>query len=403
MAETNNTGSTTSGVLLIAGTSIGAGMLGIPLLSGLAGFVPCMLANFLCWLFMLSTGLLILEATLWMEDGANIISMTERFLGPWGKKIGGCLYLFLYYCLLTAYFAGGAPIFVQVLNHSFKLSLGVHEGYCLFAVSFGVILFMGARLVDRMNFILIIGMVISFFSLLSLGSAEVKYDLLARADWPLTLLSFPILFSAYGYHNVIPSLCTYLKRNTENLRKAIIIGSSIPFLVYSIWQWLIIGSVPKEILTQMMSQGVPATEALKVVGNSEWLVSFAEAFSFFALVTSLLGVSLAMLDFLSDGFKARKTDSTRAVLCILVFLPPLFFAWHNPNLFIFALEIAGGFGEAILNGLLPVMMVWVGRYHMNLDSEVRLPGGRYSLVLITVLTLFIIALETTLIIMGKPH
>ena len=403
MNETNNAGSTTSGILLIAGTSIGAGMLGIPLLSGLAGFIPCMLANFLCWIFMLSTGLLILEATLWMEDGANIISMTERFLGPLGKKLGGSLYLFLYYCLLTAYFAGGAPMFIEVLNQSFDLSLGIHEGYFLFAIVFGTVLFLGAQIVDRMNFILIIGMIISFFFLIFLGGSEVKLDLLSRVNWPLTLVSFPILFSAYGYHNVIPSLCTYLNRNANNLKKSILIGSSIPFFVYSIWQWLIIGSVPKEILTQMMSEGVPATEALKLVNNFGWLANLAEAFSFFALVTSLLGVSLAMLDFLSDGFQAKKNNSSRAALCTLVFLPPLFFAWNNPTLFIFALEIAGGFGEAILNGLLPVMMVWVGRYHMNLSSEVSLPGGRWSLSLIAVLTLCIIFLETTHIVMGKPH
>jgi len=97
-----------SGVLLIGGTSIGAGMLALPVVTGLSGFFPAMVVNTVCWLFMLATGLLLLEATLWMKEGANILSMTERILGPAGKVFGGGAFIFLYYCLLISYISGGA-------------------------------------------------------------------------------------------------------------------------------------------------------------------------------------------------------------------------------------------------------------------------------------------------------
>jgi tyrosine-specific transport protein len=239
--------------------------------------------------------------------------------------------------------------------------------------------------------------------LIALGSSEVKLDYLARTDWSLTFLSLPILFSAYGYHNVIPTLCTYMNRNVDKLWKAVIIGSAIPFIVYTVWQWLIIGSVTKDILDKVMAEGMPATETLNMVSSLSWLSSVAESFSFFALTTSLLGVSLAMLDFLADGLQSLRTGSSRAALSILVFMPPLFFAWNNPTLFITALEIAGGFGEAILNGLIPVMMVWVGRYYFNLESKKKLPGGRWSLLLIAFLTICMVILETSFIFQGRPH
>ena len=76
-----------SGSLLIAGTSIGAGMLGIPLITGQAGLKPALLITVVTWIYMLMTGLLFLEVTLWMPKGSNVLSMAKRFLGPKGQWI----------------------------------------------------------------------------------------------------------------------------------------------------------------------------------------------------------------------------------------------------------------------------------------------------------------------------
>ena len=92
---------TVSGTLLVAGTTIGAGMLGIPLLTAKAGFLPAMGITILVWLFMLSTGLLFLEATLWMHEGANILSMSRRFLGHTGKLAAGGMFFVLDFCQLS--------------------------------------------------------------------------------------------------------------------------------------------------------------------------------------------------------------------------------------------------------------------------------------------------------------
>jgi tyrosine-specific transport protein len=50
--------------LLITGCCIGAGMLGMPVMSALAGFIPTTVAMIACYVFTTITGLLILEATL---------------------------------------------------------------------------------------------------------------------------------------------------------------------------------------------------------------------------------------------------------------------------------------------------------------------------------------------------
>lgn len=387
-----------SGVFLVAGTCIGAGMLALPVVTGVAGFYPAMVINVLCWLFMLATGLLFLEATLWMKEGANIISMSGRFLGPVGKIIGGLSFIFLYYCLMVSYLAGGTPLFVSVLEHFTGITLDTTLAYILFTLLFGSAVLIGARVVDRVNWVLMIGLVTSYFLLVGVGSTEVQWQYLQRHGWGLSLLAAPTLFSAYGYHNVIPSLATYLKKNPWKLRLAIIFGTTIPFVVYSIWQWMIIGSLTYEELAAASARGESISQTLHTITGHPWVSQLGMYFGFFALVTSLLGVSLSMVDFLADGLSVSSKGFNRLLLCALVFAPPALFAAHYPGIFIMAMGIAGGFGETILNGILPVLMVWVGRYRMGLTSEYRLPGGRTLLVILLTISVFIMALEFHLLL-----
>lgn len=396
--STNNQNTTNhtaliSGILLIAGTCIGAGMLALPVVTGLAGFYPAMLINILCWLFMLCTGLLFFEVTLWMPEGANLLSMAQRFLGPVGKVIGGISFLFLYYCLEVSYLSGGTPLFVTAIQNGLGVQISSNMGYVLFTFVFGLIVFLGAKAVDRVNWVLMFGLVTSYLVLITVGSTEVNTVLLGRQNWGLWLIAAPTLFSAYGYHNIIPTVTFYLKRDVAKIRMAIIIGTSIPFIVYSFWQWMIIGSISEEGIRLAAERGVPINNILEQVTGNRFVGLLAAYFGFFAIVTSLLGVALSMLDFLADGCKVKKEGWNRVLLACAVFLPPAIFAARNPDIFIEAIGYAGGFGEAILNGIFPIAMVWVGRYRMNLPSAFRLPGGRPMLIFLFLCTLLIIALE----------
>ncbi len=394
-------GSTVSGILLVAGTSIGAGMLALPMVTGSSGFFPAMAVNSLCWLFMMATGLLFLEATLWMEDGANILSMTRRFLGPVGKWIGGASFIFLYYCLLIAYVSGGAPLLVEGFHYYFHIEIAGFPGYLLFALLFGCLIFFGHRVVDRVNWLLMISLILSYLLLIIVGSTEINSSLLFDSKWGLSLVAAPVLFSAYGYHNIIPSMSTYLKRNVSKLRWAILLGTALPFVVYSLWQWMILGTLSQEEIAWAAAQGIPITHSLQEATGSAIISGLGGYFGFFALVTSFLGVSLSMVDFFADGLNVSREGGNRAALCALVFLPPALFAALNPGVFIEALGIAGGFGEAILNGLIPILMVWVGRYRLGLGNARQVPGGKTMLVFLLIITLVIMGLEVQHLIAGS--
>lgn len=389
--------STLSGILLLAGTCIGAGMLALPVVTGVAGFIPSLFVSIVCWLVMLCTGLLFLEATIWMEGETNLLSMAHRFLGPIGKVIGGLSFLLLYYCLEVSYMAGGAPILNSLLA-KIGVFIPSYLSFYVFASIFGIIVFIGARAIDRVNWLLMSGLFLSYIFLTILGSTEVQTKLLSHQNWSLSMIAAPTLFSAYGYHNIIPSLAGYMKKNVNQLRLTIVIGTAIPFVIYTVWQWMIIGTIPQEQLLQAANEGMPINLALEAITGNAWVSTFCAFFGFFALVTSLLGVSLSMVDFLADGLKTSGKGVNRLLLCVLVFLPSALFAAHNPHIFITAIGFAGGYGEAILNGIFPIMMVWVGRYYLGLSSPYQLAGGRFTLTALLLFIVSIIVLETYLII-----
>ncbi len=384
-----------SGTLMIAGTAIGAGMLGIPLLTAESGFWPSFFITTFVWIFMLCTGFLFLEASLWMPEGANIMSMAQRFLGSKWKFAAGGMFIFLYYCLMVAYFAAGAPLLASFINTTFGLKVAGAASYALFGTLFGLIVALGSKAIDRVNIVLTIVMVIDYFIMVWIGSSEVQLSNLAFTKWSAVAVSLPVLFSAFGYHNVIPALCNYLKRERKSLQLSIVLGTSLPFLFYVIWQWLIIGTASPSALAEARAEGLTATSALPAHSS---IFLFGQCFAFFAVVTSMLGVAFSLVDFLGDGAKLSGKSVKRSTLVVATFLPPFLCVLFDPTLFDRALGIAGGFGEAFLNGFLPVMLVWMGRYAVKLPSDCALPGGRLTLTLLLIVSVFVIGLELFLVL-----
>jgi tyrosine-specific transport protein len=371
------------GALLIAGTTIGGGVLGLPVVTGIAGFFPSLLIYLLCWVFMATTGLLFLEISLWMGKDANIITMAEKTLGLPGKIAAWALYLFLFYCLTLAYIVGSGDLFVQAFSG--VATLKPWQGQLLFLALFGPFVYAGAKVVGHFNVFLMIGLGVSYLGFIFLGAPHVDTTLLLRSDWSYLWLGLPITFTSFAYQGTIPTLVAYLERDVKAIRWAILIGSFIPFVAYVIWQALILGIVPVEGaggLKATLEAGQNAIYPLRNALNTSTVYVVGQYFAFFALITSFFGVTLGLLDFLADGLNVKKDPMGKLFLCGLIFVPPCLFALVHPHVFLMALEYAGGYGTSLLLGLLPVLMVWRGRYHLNMKGSYEVRGGRLLLLLL---------------------
>lgn len=386
------------GILLVSGTTIGAAMLALPVSTGAAGFFLSLLIFVLFWALMTYTAFLMLEVILWDKYETNLITIAKKTLGFWGQAITWFIYLFLLYALTTAYIAGSGPIVIDFVYSLIGYRMPEWAGTIPLLLIFGFFVYKGTRSVDWANRLLMLGLVIAYVIMAVFLTPHVNFHLLSYTNWKEIWAGISVVATSFGFHIIIPSLSTYLDRDLHKLKKAILIGSLIPLAVYIFWEFLTLGIIPLDGpngIIQGYLDGANGAHLLTAFLNNEALAMVARFFSFFAIVTSFLGVSLSLSHFLADGLKIKKTRSGRLLLYFLTFFPPLVFTLTDPRAFLSALEYAGAYGVVVLLAFLPALMVWAGRYYENLSSETafRVPGGKPALILVIVLSLVVVGIE----------
>lgn len=381
------------GALLIAGTTIGVGMLALPVATAQAGFLPSVALYLVCWLFMLCTGLLTLEICIWMPKDANYITMARILLGRGGQLVVWIVYLFLFVTVMIAHVAGGGDILVQIVGDW----MPPWASKIVYVLLFAPFVYLGARTVDRFNLFLMAGLILTYLIFVFVAAPHVQMKLLMTSNWSKAWWALPILFTAFTYQVIIPTLMSYMERNVKKVRLAMFIGTSIPLVVYLVWQCLILGIVPADGaggLREAGKLGQNAVMPLKAITHNPYLFSVGKAFAFFTLTASYIALSLAFIDFLADGLKLSKTAGHKLWLCLLVFVPPTLIALTYPHIFLTALSYAGGFSCAILFGLLPPVMTWVGRHVFHYHDDTRqLFGGKFFLTVLILFVAFELAIE----------
>ena len=389
------------GILLIIGTSIGGGMLALPIATAQLGFINALIFLVLCWAIMTAAALLILEVNLWHSVNSNLISMAKTTLGKFGQAIAWLSYLLLLYALLAAYIAGGSD-FLQHLLLTFHLHLSKKLSALLFAGLLSLIVYKGLGSVDYVNrvlmfskllaFILLVICIFPFISFHYLFSLENAYQL------SVILSSTTVIMTSFGFAVIVPSLRSYFNNDFFMLRRAILIGSLIPLFCYILWELTIMGAIPTHGnlgLLFMYHSGHSTSDLISALNHllDNRLVNFlAKIFTSICFATSFLGVALSLFDFFSDGLQIEKKGLKKLVLYALTFFPPLFIANHYPHAFIMALSYAGVLC-AILLILLPAMMAWSGRYIKKCALGYQVAGGKLLLLSLMIIALFIIILS----------
>jgi tyrosine-specific transport protein len=235
-------------------------------------------------------------------------------------------------------------------------------------------------------------MIVAYTIIIGTGISIVRMDYLLREDWSYAYLTIPLLITAFSFQTMVPSLHPFLDHDKKSLRIAVILGTTIAFIVYALWLFVVYGSVPlegKTGLIQAFTEGEPATYCLGMLTHSTLITHASAFFALFALVTSFFGIGIGLFDFLGDGLNISRKGKGAVALGLLVLIPSLIFAISFERIFIIALDVSGGFGDTILNGIIPLIMLWVGikRFAPHLA---RRAGFRNSVIVI-LLGLFALA------------
>lgn len=380
------------GILLVVGTTIGAGMLALPVATAQLGFWGSLILLLGCWAVMTACAFLFLEVNLWLPANTNMVSMAGATLGKAGQAVTWVVYLVLLYSIISAYIAGGGDLFHYILSTS-GIQIPLSAASILFTILFGSIVFAGIRFVDYVNrglmsakmgaFLLLVLLIMPFITATNLDGGEFK-NIVAPKSLTVTAVSFACLM-------IIPSLRTYFGDDIKTLRKAILIGTLIPLICYIAWDAVIMGVVPLqgtpglEAISNSSRSNSDLVAALALLLHKNSINLLAKFFTSICMATSFLSVSLSLSDFLADGFGVKKQGiSGNGMVLGATFLPSLTIVLFYPDAFLRGLQYAG-LSVFILMILLPPLMVWSGRYHHNFSINAdRVRGGKFLLALLLV-------------------
>uniref|UniRef100_A0A0E0LPE5 Tyrosine-specific transport protein n=1 Tax=Oryza punctata TaxID=4537 RepID=A0A0E0LPE5_ORYPU len=239
-------GSVTSSIFLVAGTTVGAGILAIPAVTQEAGFLASAVTCIFCWSYMVVTGLLVAEVNVNTmcelgSGGVSLVSMAMRTLGTFGVR--------------TA---------------------------C-------------QRVIGAVNGFLVFSILASFTTLVVVASGNLQWSSLLEANFSAAPQSIPIIALSFVYQNVVPVLCTNLEGDLSKVRKAIVVGTAIPLALFLIWDAVILGTLPG-----LAGDGTIIDPLEQLRSSNGTVGPIVEAFSFLAIGTSYIGFVLGLSDFIAD-------------------------------------------------------------------------------------------------------
>ncbi|WP_018123833.1 aromatic amino acid transport family protein [Desulfovibrio oxyclinae] len=340
--------------LVVTGNMVGAGILALPVNLGPAGVLPALSGIVLMWLLMTTTAIIYSEQkSLVQSETADLPSFFGSELGTAGKWISIVANLIILYGVLVAYLAGVASI----INHLFHIDLPgwvTTVGYFAFAT---LMTSFGAVVMARGNAVLMLLMWGTFAMLVFMTVPTMSATNLGFSDWGFLPSGLPVLITAFHFHNIIPTICRTLKQDRRAIRTAIIGGTSLGLFMNIVWVVVVCLALPlsgaDDSVVYAFRNNLPATIPLAEMIASPVFMQAALVFSVVAMTTSFMANGTALLSFIRDLTSTYLGVSGMKLVWPLAFLPPLAVGIFYPDVFLIALNIAGGLGENLLFGILP--------------------------------------------------
>lgn len=342
---------------LILGTCIAAGLLGLPVVTAPFHFVITSIMLISAWLFMTAGAWCLLQVTMSMPAGANLISMSQKTLGKTVKMITWFVYLLLLYSLICAYLAASGDLLEHLLS-DIHIIIPRFLATIVAALLLGGIVTRGIRSVDLVNRVLMSTKIVICFLVIASVIPHVYIPNLSLGNTQWNNNAWLVIISAFGYAIILPSIRDYLNNNKKQLTRVVLIGSLIPMILYFIWIIVIQGALTRESLMVMNDSANTNSllmNSIAVLTHHVVLKSLSVVFISICSVTGFLGVSLCLMDFLADGTGMKKQGTQKFMLASLAFAPPVMIVMIDPAIFIRALAYAGICCLYILIGL-PIAM-----------------------------------------------
>jgi tyrosine-specific transport protein len=352
-----------SGILFVAGTCIGSGMIALPIALAKIGLIPSIIVMLCIWIIVYHTAIISLELNLQAGRGLALGDLCKMFSGNKARIIGDLSLKSLSYILLTAYIDGGSSVIKELMpNYNIDIKLW-------YVIAIGTLLTLPSRLVQSINNIL-------FISLISIIGILV-FCLILTVNWmhiPLfgdkwhdisTLCSIlPLVFTSFGFQVIFHTLTDHYDRDAKILNRVFLFGSFIPAVIYIIWNCSVLGAIYEnapDFYFKMSSERVVVGELVKQLALITKITTIQLLIwwiAILAITTSVIGVGIGLANAIEHQLtNIIKNSLMRQYLSVIAtVLPGYLVVICIPNIFIRALSFAGMI-LAIIAIILPIFLL----------------------------------------------
>ncbi len=383
-------------VSTLAGTIVGAGILGIPYVLAKGGFVYGSLLIFFLGAAFVLLNLYGGEMILRTKETFQLTGYIGKYLGNWGKGLMTFAMVFGIYGALTAFLIGegevlksifGEPTFLASFTFiptSILSLLQTHFYSILFFIIASLIIFHGVKAAGEVelgviSILIVIVFLIGIFSIKNISVSNFNTFNPASFFLPYGV----ILFSFMGIA-AVPEINEQFGKNKKDFKKAIIVGSIIPLVLYFLFSLIVVGIVGLENFELLGANERIATVALSVYSGS-FLGLLANIFAVFTMFTTFLTLAIALSEVYEYDYKINKYLALALTLIV-----PIILALGNLTTFISALAFVGCVTGGI-EAILIILAYWKAKKLGNRKPEysLNLPKS-LSYVLITIFVIGIV-------------
>lgn len=333
-------------IATLIGVIIGAGILGIPYAVSKAGLITGLIDIVVIGLIILLLNLFVGELSLRTKGTRHqLTGYIGRYLGKKAEVLMTASMLVGIYGALLAYLIGEGEALAAIFG-----GLPLHYSLGFFFVASSIVYF-GLRAVENSEKILVFGLLGVVLLLILLAFLNFNPENITAFDAKKIFLPYGVILFAFVGAAAIPVMREELRENRKYLKKAIIIGSIIPIIVYFLFALAIVSMT-----------GLKTTE-IATIGMGELLGVYAillgNLYAILAMLTSFLALALALKEIYNYDYKINEKLSW--LMTTLVPLGLFLILYYlNKLSFIKTIGITGAFAGGI-DGILVVLALWVAK------------------------------------------
>jgi tyrosine-specific transport protein len=366
--------SVVSAALLITGNTVGAGCLVMPELAVGPGFINTAGIFGIAWILNLISGLLIADIAIQQQQqqqtsvsstsSSTPASFQELALSNLGSPFWGtivsCISLFVNSCVLS--FDLGR---VGVVGNAILPLISPHTGSIVWGVGLAALLVsQSSRDLSSVASLCVMALFVSFGALILPGwAAVVSSPILQPGIAPdcvhcMTQLA-PIILMSMIFQNIVPVVTKNLNYDKNKTLAALVLGSSIPLVLYLSWIYVCLGG---GVDWSGLGMDNPNLATPQDGGLAAMLLTI---FSLSTLGGSSLGAGLSLTEEITSLFRIGGNSNNDEIAGWTSKVPVVFASVGLPMAAVVALgcdnmtgalSLAGSLGSPLLYFLLPVLM-----------------------------------------------